>query len=190
MSVKRELGSVFRGMGRFFRWLFHGKSMASHVAFLVFAYFSLKYLLFPSFLFLTGMNDVVAVLSGSMHHQPGIIENTFTGWLVFNGFNETNFEAWPFQYGLDVGDAVTVVPGNITVGDVIVYYHQGQMIIHRVVEVDVVDGVKYYTTKGDANPGSMSFESMIHESRVVGKAGTRVPWIGWPRTIMYYLLGF
>ena len=51
-----------------------------------------------------------------------------------------------------------------------------------------VDGVKYYTTKGDANPSSLPFETMVHESMVVGKAGLRVPWLGWPRTLMYYLI--
>lgn len=189
MSVKKQVGSFFRGSRKFVKWLFKGKSLASHIAFLVFAYVALKFVLFPGFLFFMGYNDVVAVLSGSMHHQPGSIENTFTGWLVFNGYNESEFSGWPFIHGLDMGDAVTVVPGNISVGDVIVYYHDGQMIIHRVINIDEFDGVNYYTTKGDANPSSFSFELMIPESRVVGKAGSRVPLIGWPRTAMYYLLG-
>jgi len=189
MVKKRFIASTFRGIGKFFKWLFKGKSLTSHIAFLIVAYFSLKFLLFPAFLSIAGLNEVVAVLSGSMHHQPGVVENTFTGWLVFNGFNESEFADWPFIYGLDIGDAVTVTPSEISVGDVVVYYHENQMVIHRVVRINESNDVKYYTTKGDANPESLSFEAMIPESRIVGKAGSRVPWIGWPRTIMYYILG-
>jgi hypothetical protein len=36
----------------------------------------------------------------------------------------------------------------------------------------------------------MDFEVGVPESRIVGKAGSRIPWVGWPRTIMYYLVGF
>lgn len=184
MKIKKAV----RVSGKFFNWLFKGKSLASHLAFLIVAYFGMKLFLFPALLSLTGLTDVVAVLSGSMHHQPGSFENTFTGWLVFNGYNETDFANWPFIHGLDVGDAVTVVDGNISVGDVIIYYYDNMMIIHRVVNITDINGVKYYTTKGDANPSSLPFEVMVHESMVVGKAGLRVPWLGWPRTLMYYLI--
>ena len=125
MSVRRSVGSFFRKSFNFFKWLFKGKSLTSHVAFLIIAYLGLKFVLFPLFFNLFGLVDVVAVISNSMHHQSGVINNTFTGWLVFNGFNQTDFVEWPFQYGLDMGDA--------------------------------------------------SF---------------RVPLIGWPRTLLYYLIGF
>ena len=190
MSVRKSVGSFARSTVKFFNWLFKGKSLASNVAFLIFAYFSLKFIFLPGFLYVTGLNDVVAVLSGSMHHQPGSIENTFTGWLVFKGFNETVYTNWPFINGLEVGDVVTVTPGDIIVGDVIIYYHDGAMIIHRVVSITEVNDVTYYTTKGDANPESMTFEVNVPESLVVGKAGFRVPFIGWPRVILYYLTGF
>lgn len=190
MSLGHNIGSGMRVAGRFFYWLFKGKSLVSNVAFLIFAYFALKFVLMPAFLWVAGLNDVVAVLSGSMHHQPGSIDNTFTGWLVFKGFNETVYNAWPFMHGLEIGDVVTVEPGNISAGDVIVYYYGKNMIIHRVVNITEMNGTKYYTTKGDANPESMTFEVNIPESIIVGKAGTRVPFLGWPRVILYYLTGF
>ncbi|MFA5405809.1 MAG: signal peptidase I [Candidatus Nanoarchaeia archaeon] len=185
MSFKHNL----RSLSKFLNWLFKGKSLASQVAFLVFAYLSFKFILFPGFLGLTGLTDVVAVISGSMHHQPGSVENTFTGWLTFNGFNETTISSWPFEHGMDVGDAVTIVQGEISIGDVVIYYYDNKMIIHRVINITNIEGINYYTTKGDANPESLTFEVMIPESRIVGKASNRVPWIGWPRTIMYYLIG-
>lgn len=190
MSVRRQVGSFFRSSSKFFKWLFKGKSLSSHIAFLLVAYFGLKFVLFPLFLELFGLVDVVAVISNSMHHQAGVINNTFTGWLVFNGYNQTEFNEWPFHYGLDMGDAVIVVNEEIVVGDVIVYYHTNDMIIHRVVNMTFINGVSYYDTKGDANPNSLSFEFMIPESQVIGKARFRVPLIGWPRTLLYYLIGF
>jgi len=89
---------------------------------------------------------------------------------------------------LNLFDIIIIIALGSAVGDVIIYYYDNMMIIHRVVNITDVDGVKYYTTKGDANPSSLPFETMVHESMVVGKAGLRVPWLGWPRTLMYYLI--
>ncbi len=189
MTFKKKFSSFVRFNVKLTKWLFKGKSLSSNIAFLIVSYIFLKYLFFPVFLSLTGLVDVVAVISGSMHHQPGAIENTFTGWLVFNGFNESEYSHWPFIYGLDIGDAVTVVKGNISIGDVVVYYHNNELIIHRVVNITRANGTIYYTTKGDANPESLNFELMVPQSAIEGKAGMRIPWLGWPRTILYYLIG-
>lgn len=180
---------LVRASGKFLHWLFKGKGVVANVSFLIFAYVFLKFVAMPVFLSVTGLNDVVAVLSGSMRHVPGSYENTFTGWLVFRGFNESDYASWPFMNGMEVGDAVTVTPGSISVGDVIIYYRGNDMIIHRVVNTTEIGGVNYYTTKGDANPESMAFEVNVPESLVVGKAGVRVPFIGWPRVALYYLTG-
>lgn len=42
-------------------------------------------------------------------------------------------------------------PKNIVVGDVIGYKQGGRNIIHRVVSITEVDGLVYYTLKGDNN---------------------------------------
>ncbi len=189
-KIIKKTGSAIRFTKKLIKWLFKGKSLSANIAFFIVAYIALKYLLFPGFLMITGLNDVVAVISGSMHHQPGAINATFNNWLEFNGFNKTEYSKWPFIYGLDIGDAVTVIPGNISIGDVVVYYHNNEMIIHRVVAIKNINGTNYYTTKGDANPESINFELMVPEKMIKGKAGIRIPWLGWPRTAMYYLLGF
>ncbi len=184
----RKFKKTIRYTFKFFKWLFKGKSISSNIAFLIFAYLTFRLAVLPLLSYL-GIVDIVAVVSGSMHHQPGQIENTYTGWLVFHGFNKSEINNWPFKNGLDIGDAVVVVKGNISVGDVVVYYYQNKMIIHRVVNITEVDGYKYYTTKGDANPSSLEFEYYVPQDKIIGKVGFRIPFIGWPRTLLYYALG-
>ncbi len=181
---------ALRKVRKFFKWLWHGKSISSYIAFIVVAYFLLKFVAFPLFLLTFGLNDVVAVLSGSMIHNAGTIELTFNEWLEFYDFNESDYHSWPFSNGLNIGDVITVHSGELNVGDVVVYYYGKNMIIHRVVNKTVIDGESYLTTKGDANPKSLAFEVNIPVERIVGKAGLSVPLLGWPRVLMYYLIGF
>jgi len=170
-------------------WLWKGKSLASHLTFLVIAYLLLKFIAYPAFLWAFGMNDIVAVLSNSMNHGE-TINHTFNDWLEFNGYNESVVESWPFINGLNMGDVVTVMPGEVNVGDVIIYYYGNNLIIHRVVNKTEFEGAVYFTTKGDANPASMNFEIAVPESKLLGKAGLQVPLLGWPRVLLYYLIGF
>ncbi len=183
------MNKFLRYTRKFFKWLWRGNSIGSYIAFIVFAFVLLKFIAFPLFLFTFGLNDVVAVLSSSMHHQAGVIDLTYNDWLSFNGYNENATNLWPFQNGLDIGDVVTVHPGEINVGDVVVYYHGRDMIIHRVVNKTSYNNETFITTKGDANPDSMNFEYNIPENLIVGKAGIKIPLLGWPRVLLYYLLG-
>lgn len=181
---------ALRMLKKFLRWVWYGKSASSYIAFVLLAYVSLKYVAFPLFLGVFQLNDVVAVLSGSMHHEQGIINLTYNQWLDFYGYNKSDYMSWSFQDGMNVGDVVTVHPGNISVGDVVVYFHGRDMIIHRVINKTEMNGETYITTKGDANPDSMSFEVNIPLSQVVGRAGVKIPILGWPRVILYYITGF
>lgn len=175
---------------KFFNWLWSGKSLTSHVAFLIVAYLVLKFLAYPAFLWIFGLNDVVAVLSNSMNHGTETINHTFNDWLTFHGFNESTISSWPLINGLGMGDVVTVLSGDIKIGDVIVYYHGRDLIIHRVINITEAEGNVYFTTKGDANPAPLVFESLIPISQVKGKAGLYIPFLGWPRVLLYYVLGF
>ncbi len=175
---------------KFVKWVLYGKGVGSYIAFVVFAYVLLKFVAFPVFLYVFGLNDFIAVLSNSMHHQPGVVNITFYEWLDRNGYNKSDYLSWPFQNGLDMGDAITVRSGEINVGDVVVYYYGRNLIVHRVINKTVIDGKTYYTTKGDANPVSLDFEYNIPSDRIIGKADLKIPYLGWPRTIMYYLTGF
>jgi signal peptidase I len=167
-------------------FIWHGKSIASYIAFLLVSFLLLKFVVYPGFLFVTGWTDVVAVLSSSMHHGDNI-DATFYSWLEENDYE---YSVWPFQAGLNVGDAVIVVkaePDEIYVGDVIVFISDnGEPIIHRVVSKDG----DTFTTKGDANPTTIGFERDIPYRRIVGKAIAAAPFIGYPRVFMSRILGF
>ncbi|MCD6403943.1 MAG: signal peptidase I [Nanoarchaeota archaeon] len=172
---------------RIYEFLFKEESIPSYVAFFALSFIALKFIIYPGFLILMGWKDIVAVLSPSMEHGNGI-EYTYYRW-----FSERNMsvEDFPFPNGLNVGDAVIVVPArDIEVGDVIVFYPRGlsYSLVHRVVKVDCEEEC-YYTTKGDANPEILPIERNITQEQIVGKVAFRIPLLGLPRTLMFYLLG-
>jgi signal peptidase len=84
---------------------------------------------------------------------------------------------------LRVGDLAVIqarAPDQIQLGDIIVYqdssYMPGVSIIHRVMNIQVIGGVYYYTTKGDNNPSSDPGTRTYDE--IVGVVVFVVPWLG------------
>jgi len=71
-----------------------------------------------------------------------------------------------------------VPTGQVSVGDIIVFSVREQTtpIVHRVVEIHDDGTVK---TKGDANSGSLSFETNIQPAQIHGKTIAIVPYVGW-----------
>jgi hypothetical protein len=171
---------------KFWHFLWEEESVASYVAFIILAFVLLRFILFPGFLFVTGYSDIAAVVSGSMKHDS-LTQHTFYDWLEFNGFNMSDVKRWPFQDGLNIGDVIVVKkvpPGDIHVGDVILFYSARGQIVHRVMYIHKSAGGKYYfTTKGDANPVILSIEKNIPYDEIKGKVVSRVPYLGWPKVI-------
>lgn len=90
------------------------------------------------------------------------------------------------------GDLVLgVKPEHVEKGDIIIYrsLHGDKLIIHRVIRVIVVDGRRYYVTKGDNNPipdyAEFGGSPGIPEDRVEAKvleingAAFKIPYIGY-----------
>ncbi len=79
------------------------------------------------------------------------------------------------------GDIVLVAgvtPSSIKIGDIIEFRSQSKInIVHRVVEIEGENGVKYFVTKGDAND-ARDTDPVIPEN-VVGKVIMVIPKIGW-----------
>lgn len=84
---------------------------------------------------------------------------------------------------LHVGDLAVIqarAPDQIRLGDVVVYrdttYMPDTSIIHRVTNIQVIDGVYYYTTMGDHNaspdPGTRTY------NEIVGVVVLVIPWLG------------
>ena len=67
---------------------------------------------------------------------------------------------------------------HIKVGQVIVFDKNGSMIVHRVDEIEIIDGQTRYYTKGDANEDRDT--GYIGEASIVGTVGYKIPYIGYP----------
>ena len=82
---------------------------------------------------------------------------------------------------IDVGDVSvyeTYKNQNIKEGDIIIFDRDGLNIIHRVIDIKIINDEKRYYTKGDANP--QMDEGYVKESNIVGVALFRVRYIGYP----------
>ena len=66
----------------------------------------------------------------------------------------------------------------ITEGQVIVFEKDGIVIIHRVVDIETVNGTTRYYTKGDANEDLDA--GFIVRSNVIGFVNLKLPYLGYP----------
>ena len=68
---------------------------------------------------------------------------------------------------------------DIHVGDIIVYnadWHTEAPVVHRVIQIDYVDGEYRYYTKGDNNPQPDPYYRLYED--IVGVVVYAIPWIG------------
>ena len=63
-------------------------------------------------------------------------------------------------------------------GQVIVFEKSGSMIVHRVVEIEIINGVARYYTKGDANEDLDA--GFITDADIVGLTDLKLPYLGYP----------
>lgn len=167
-------------------WNFYWKeeSILSYVFFVVITYLALKFLLLPGFLLITNLSDIVAIMSSSMEHS-GMEDLYYDTYFMNLNYSINDINNFAYSNGLNIGDVILVrQTNNYTVGDIIVFYGEGfnDKIIHRIVSTDPL------TTKGDNNIDSYSFDQNI--THVVGEVVLRIPFLGYPRWLMYLALGF
>jgi len=106
----------------------------------------------------------------------------------------------PFDYTLHVGDLIIVQgvnPEDLNAdypnSDIIVFHkptNPDELIVHRIISKQEIDGKLYFTTKGDGNGNDWpatpeygmdnwnGFPSGVPQDLVVGKVIMRVPWVG------------
>ncbi len=84
---------------------------------------------------------------------------------------------------LEVGDLLILQgrgDGQINVGDIIVFqdsqWHTDGPVVHRVTQIEEIDGVYHYTTKGDNNVHEDPYTRTQDE--IVGVQVVRIPWVG------------
>lgn len=84
---------------------------------------------------------------------------------------------------------------DIKIGDIIVFWNPdlgkgvGIPIVHRVIQIEIIDGKYFFYTKGDANSvpdyGHLYFSGPVPEDYVIGRvimingAPLRIPYLGW-----------
>ena len=83
---------------------------------------------------------------------------------------------------LNVGDLLILkhVPeDDLKVGDIIVYedsWYTAAPIVHRIVRIEEINGVKHFYTKGDANPTEDPGDRVYDE--ITGVVVFKIPWVG------------
>ncbi len=96
------------------------------------------------------------------------------------GFYPTIVASGSMRPSIDVGDLAIVVETdqkNIVEGDIIQYWNEGEMTLHRVVEIERTKEAKYFITKGDAN--NIPDIVPVLPSQIKGKLLITIPKIGW-----------
>jgi len=158
---------------------------ASVIIFIILIFFGLWY---GSTLALNNTNPVVVVPTGSMCIP---YDGGCNGW--DHPFNRTlHVGDLLILQGVDPRDLNTDYPNS----DIIVFHQPGnldELIVHRIVSAEEVNGVLYFRTKGDGNgfnkwpntpqatdqdPWSIPPAPGVSEDQVVGKVIMRIPWAG------------
>ncbi len=115
-------------------------------------------------------------------------------WYENRQISKEQFSAFSLAKGFSKGDIIVLRgkdPKDINIGDVIVFRAQNvarkpDPIIHRVVlkneRGEGIDPRYFFQTKGDHNPGihqdTIIQEEDIDESRILGVAWFKIPWLG------------
>ena len=161
---------------------------ATTISLIVLVFFGFWY---GSTLALNTQNPVVVVPSGSM-------------CIPYDGPCEYHLWDHPFARTLHVGDLLILQGVNTRElntdypnSDIIVFINPNnpeELIVHRIVAAEEINGVLYFWTKGDGNPGTTGTRwpgipsrsdydpwtnnGKVSEDAVIGKVVMRIPWIG------------
>ena len=81
---------------------------------------------------------------------------------------------------ISVGDVVVIdkKDKSFEEKDIIAFYHNDVILVHRIIGIYEDDYGIYYQTKGDNNDDADTW--LVKENEVVGQYKLRIRWIGWP----------
>ncbi len=168
---------------KFWKFYWEDDSIISYIFFIIVTYIFLKYIALPAFLFVFGLSDVVSVMTTSMVHGSNT-EKYFYDYYKDLNFSRNEINDFPFSKGLYEGDALIIKEyDDFEVGDVIVFYSEdlNRKIIHRVIDTNPL------TTKGDNNRESYPFDKNV--TNIIGRPIIKIPYIGYPRWLLYNITG-
>lgn len=189
---------------RIWHFIWEDDSIWSWIVNIIIAFVLIKFLVYPGLGWVLGTtHPIVAVVSGSMEHDgsfdtwwesQAVCEQRYCTQREFYaayGITKEDFQSYSFRNGFNTGDIIFLLgkdPSQIEKGDVIVF-QSSQMypIIHRVIQIEG-ESQKVFLTKGDHNPGSGPDDKRIGESRLIGRAVFRIPYLGWIKLIVAKIL--
>ncbi len=96
------------------------------------------------------------------------------------GFYPTVVASGSMRPTMEVGDLAIVIsadPSAIQVGDIIQFWQEGEMTLHRVVEITIEGGSRLFVTKGDDNP--VPDTDPVFPAQIRGKLIFTIPKLGW-----------
>ena len=96
------------------------------------------------------------------------------------GFYPTIIASGSMKPTMEVGDiaiSVSVDPSTIHAEDIIQYWQEEEMIIHRVTDIRLEGGTRLFQTKGDANREPDT--ELVNPTQIRGKLILTIPKLGW-----------
>ncbi len=144
----------------------------------------IKIIFFPGLSLLTGSSlPLVVIESCSMYHESSFEEwwNKNSAFYGLKDIEKSDFEQFNYKNGLNKGDIILVLgKDNYNIGDIIIFNAEAKYpLIHRIISTDPI------STKGDHNFNQLNIEKEIPESAIIGKAGLRIPLLGWIKLIFF-----
>jgi len=151
---------------------------------LILVFIFIKFIFFPSLVFITGSSlPLVVVESCSMYHDSNFEDWWYKNSAQYNQFNisKEDFIRYNFKNGLNKGDIIlTWGRADYKQGDIIIFNADTKYpLIHRIISEDKI------STKGDHNPGQLPIEKSISENQIIGKSVIKIPLIGWLKLIFF-----
>jgi len=172
-------------------------SLKGWIISIIFLFVIIKLVFFPLLNLATGTTLPLAIVeSCSMYHEDNIFSN-FDSWYERHDdkyanfiINKLNFQDFPFKRGFNKGDILFIVgtkPEKLDKGDVIIFEaSQSNPIIHRIIDIKEENGDYIFSTIGDNNNGQLTFERVITEDKIVGRAVFRIaPYVGWVKLVFF-----
>lgn len=174
-----RLKKIINYIKKFLKFLFFEKSWKSDLTFFLF--------ILLIFFIIRKINPyfLSVIYTNSMEHSNFYFEK-------YEKFNITysDFEKFPFNKGLNVGDIVVIFPidyNKIKVGDVVLYISpMNHPIVHRV----IYKNDSFICLMGDNNPAYLPYECPLYNlNSIKGKAVFRIPFLGYPRILIKRIFG-
>lgn len=202
---------------QFWNWLWNSDSWLSYMVFLVLIFIFIKFIFLPGLGIIFGTSLPLAIVESSSMEHYSLAETSPTSYVIcgktfpekqyFNldeywttcgswyeqnaNITKQKFSEFNLKKGFRKGDIMIIVKKKTThIGDVIVFEGGwNHPIIHRVISLSPLQ------TKGDHNEAQLTSsnnayradETNIPESKILGTAVIKIPWLGWPKILMVEL---